>query len=56
MMGGSLLTLLPSVKIVDDRLDFYFYSSFFFNFNFLFLEQLGLGSIGHAVTSDGIVT
>jgi len=53
------------VKIVDNRLDFYFHSSFFilfcfcFCFLFLFLEQLGLGSIGHAVTSvtsGGIVT
>ena len=49
------------VKIVDDGLDFYFHSSFFFYFFFifLFLEQLRLGSIGHAVTSvtsGGIVT
>jgi len=44
-----------NVKIVDDGLDFYFHSSFFY-FIFLFLEQLGLGPIGHAVTSDGIVT
>jgi len=54
---------IQTVKIVDDGLDFYFHSSFFyffsFSFIFLFLEQLGLGSIGHAVTpvtSDGIVT
>ena len=53
------------VKIVDDGLDFYFHFSFFilfyfyFSFIFLFLEQLRLGSIGHAVTSvtsGGIVT
>jgi len=28
-----------------------FYSSFLFLFNFLFLEQLGVGVISHAVTS-----
>jgi len=47
------------VKIVDNGLDFYFHSSFFILFIFLFLEQLGLGSIGHtvtSVTSGGIVT
>jgi len=35
------------VKIVDGGL----YSIFPFSFNFLFLEQLGLGVISHAVTS-----
>ena len=48
------------VKIVDGRLYFIFLSSlftlfyfsfFFFLFNFLFLEQLGLEFISHAVTS-----
>ena len=37
------------VKIVDSGLDFYFSS--FTLFYFLFLEQLRLGLIGHAVTS-----
>jgi len=40
----------PGVKIVNGRLCFYFLFSFIF-FSFLFLEQLGLGSISHAVTS-----
>ena len=40
----------PGIKIVDGRLCFYFLFSFIF-FSFLFLEQLGLGSISHAVTS-----
>jgi len=45
------------VKIVDGGLCFYFFSFhfilFFFSFffSFLFLEQLGLVSISHAVTS-----
>ena len=45
------------VKIVDVGLCFYFYFLFFtlffisFLFYLLFLEQLGLGSISHAVTS-----
>jgi len=41
------------VKIVDDRLHFLFslFTLFYFSFLFLFLEQLGLGLIGHAVTS-----
>ena len=38
-----------TVKIVDDGL--YFIFSFLFPFIFLFLEQLGLGFISHAVTS-----
>jgi len=44
------------VKIEEGRLDlFYFSCHFYFLFNlffyFLFLEQLGLGLIGHAITS-----
>jgi len=45
------------VKIVDDGLYFIFSFHFilflfsFFLFNLLFLEQLGLGFISHAVTS-----
>ena len=44
------------VKIKESRLDlFYFSFHFYFLFNvffyFLFLKQLGLGLIGHAVTS-----
>jgi len=38
-----------SVKIEEGGLDL-FYLSFYFSI-FLFLEQLGLGLIGHAVTS-----
>ena len=51
------MSTIKGIKIVDNGLDFYFHSSFFilfcfyFSFIFLFLEQLGLGSIGHAVTS-----
>jgi len=50
-------TFAPSVKIEEVGLDlsyFYFFTFYFpFNlfFHFLFLEQLGLGLIGHAVTS-----
>ena len=40
-----------SVKIVDSGLDFYFSFCILFFFSFLFLEQLGLGLISHAVTS-----
>ena len=50
--------ILPSnssnVKIVDSGLYFIFHFYFtllFFSFNFLFLEQLRLGVISHAVTS-----
>ena len=49
--------ILGSVKIVDDRLYFIFpfhfilFSLFSFLFRFLFLEQLRLGFISHAVTS-----
>jgi len=44
------------VKIVDNGLDFYFslfifFILFCFSFIFLFLEQLVLGFISHAVTS-----
>jgi len=40
------------VKIVDGGLYFIFpFHLFYFSFNFLFLEQLGLGVISHAVTS-----
>jgi len=44
------------VKIEEDGLDlFYFSFHFLFSFQFIFcfpfLEQLGLGVIGHAVTS-----
>jgi len=39
------------VKIVDGGLYFIFLFSSYFIFIFLFLEQLGLGLIGHAVTS-----
>jgi len=44
------------VKIKEGKLDlFYFIFIFYFIFDlffhFLFLEQLGLGLIGHAVTS-----
>jgi len=38
------------VKIEESGLDL-FYFSFDLFFYFLFLEQLGLGLIGHAVTS-----
>ena len=46
----------PSVKIEESGLDlfyfsFHFYFSFDLFFYFLFLEQLELGLIGHAVTS-----
>ena len=39
------------IKIIDSGLYFYFSSFILFFFHFLFLEQLGLGLIGHAVTS-----
>ena len=45
-----------SVKIIDNRLNFYFslftlfYFILFLFFSFLFLERLGLGFICHAVT------
>ena len=39
------------VKITEDGLHFYFSSFIFFYFHFLFLEQLGLGLIGHIVIS-----
>ena len=46
---------IPSVKIVDDGLHYYFlfslYFLFLFFFSFLFLEQLRLGVISHTVTS-----
>ena len=38
------------IKIKEGGLDL-FYFSLYFLFYFLFLEQLGLGLIGHAVTS-----
>jgi len=45
-----------NVKIIDDGLDFYFllfilFYFVLFSFIFLFLEQLRLGFISHAVTS-----
>jgi len=42
--------MLVTVKIEEDGLDLF---SFLFNlfFDFLFLEQLGLGLIGHTITS-----
>jgi len=44
-----------NVKIVDGGLHSFFFLSFYFSlsfiFYFLFLEQLGLGVISHAVTS-----
>ena len=46
-----------SVKIIDNRLNFYFslftlfYFILFLFFSFLFLERLGLGFISHTVTS-----
>ena len=36
------------VKIEKGELDLFYFSLYFY---FLFLEQLGLGLIGHAVTS-----
>jgi len=43
------------VKIEEVGLDLFFFSLFYFLFDlffhFLFLEQLGLGLIGHAVTT-----
>jgi len=39
------------VKIIEDKLHFSILILFYFIFYFLFLEQLGLGLIGHAVTS-----
>ena len=47
----------PTVKIVDGGLYFYspftlFYFSFLFPFNFLFLEQLGLGFISHKLMAQ----
>jgi len=51
-----MIQRLPAVKIKEGGLDlFYLFFIFYFPFNlffyFLFLEQLGLGLIGHAVTS-----
>ena len=42
-----------NVKIVNNGLNFYFllFTLFHFFFSFLFLEQLRLGFISHAVTS-----
>ena len=60
---ASSLTLF--VRIVDDRLNFYFRFLFYFLFSFsfllffLFLEQLGLGlsvTLSHQSQLDGIVT
>jgi len=52
-IGDSIWNFISSmyqaVKIVDGGL--YFILLYFFLFNFLFLEQLGLGFISHAVTS-----
>ena len=46
---------VSTVKIIDSGLyfifPFYFTFLVFFSFIFLFLEQLGLGVISHAVTS-----
>ena len=44
-------TLLSYVKIAENGLHFYFFFFSFILFDFLFLEQLGLGLIGHIVTS-----
>jgi len=48
-------SLLVSIKMEEDRLDlFHFSFHFYFLFDlfsiFLFLEQLGLGLIDHAIT------
>ena len=56
MVECTLVNLLGSVKIVDSGLHFIFSLTLFsFSFSFivyfLFLEQLGLGFISHAVTS-----
>jgi len=53
MLTSAKLSVGYLVKIVDSGLDFYFCILIFFSFffYFLFLEQLGLGLIGHAVTS-----
>jgi len=42
-----------NIKIAEDGLHFYFlfFSFLFFYFHLLFLEQLGLGLIGHVITS-----
>jgi len=56
-IGSSWCTYgAHTVKIEESRLDlFYFYFYFYFSFDlffyFLFLKQLGLGLIGHTVTS-----
>ena len=54
-LGDTLImqgfeTNMASVKIEEGGLDL-FYFSFYFLFYFPFLEQLGLGLIGHAITS-----
>ena len=53
---GILARNLLGVKIVDGGLYFifpfhFYFTLLYFSFNFLFLEQLGLGVISHAVTS-----
>ena len=53
LVGGTTHKLRPSVKIVDGGLNFYFslFILFYSFFSFLFLEQLRLGFISHAVTA-----
>jgi len=46
----ELLAIVSRPLMVDFIL-FYFFTLFYFSFTFLFLEQLGLGVISHAVTS-----
>ena len=51
----GLSSIRVIIKIEEVRLDLFFFSLFYFIFNlffhFLFLEQLGLGLIGHTVTT-----
>ena len=51
LLKATMLYICALVKIVDDGLDFYFSLVISFYFSFLYLEQLGLGLIGHTVTS-----
>jgi len=50
--GGEILRG-GNVKIIDSGLHFFLFTLFYFSFlfYFLFLEQLELGLIGHAVTT-----